>query len=304
MKTGVYFLCNDSLIEMAIAFLNAFRLYNPNLPLCLIPYRDDDITQLRNLAEIYNYSIFTNSGILAACDKIGNRMKTYDYRFRKLAIWEGDFDNFIYLDVDNIVLEDLSSLFQLLHTYEFVVCDSNIAGNIRWVWKDSIPLREKIGAAQVEFAANTSFILSRKGALSLAEVESQIGAIDDLVPHMQLVCGEQPLLNYLIATSGKKATSLSELHKNGANVGIGYWAGIARKSETAAQVHPKGTLKLQGTSDRVIFIHWSGLWHARSIDKFVYGFLRLCGLGRGGMRATKLWFPHKRLWLYYRNLNG
>ncbi len=304
MKTGVYFLCNDGLIEMAIAFLNAFRLYNPNLPLCLIPYRDDDITQLRDLARVYDYSIFPYPDVLVACDRIGHRIKPYDYRFRKLAIWEGDFDNFIYLDVDNIVLDDVLPLFQLLQAYQFVVCDSNVAGNIQWVWKDSLPLREKIGAAQVEFAANTSFILSRKGALSLAVIESRSDAIDDLVPYMQLACGEQPLLNYLIASSGQKASSLSALHKSGANVGIGYWAGMASNPEMAAQVYPEGTLKLQGTSDRVMFIHWSGLWQARTIDKFIYGLLRLCGLGRSGIRATRLWFPYKRLWLYYRNLNG
>jgi hypothetical protein len=304
LKTGVYFLCNDGLIEMAIAFLNAFRLYNPNLPLCLIPYRDDDITQLRDLAGVYDYSIFPYKDVLAACDRIGHRIKPYDYRFRKLAIWEGEFDNFIYIDVDNIVLGDVFPLFQLLQAYQFVVCDSNEAGNIQWVWKDSLPLREKIGAAQVEFAANTSFILSRKGALSLAVVESRSDAIDYLVPHMQLACGEQPLLNYLIVSSGQKASSLSVLHRSGANVGIGYWAGMASNPEMAAQVYPDGTLQLHGTSEHVMFIHWSGLWQARTIDKFVYGFLRLCGAGRGRMRATRLWFPYKRLWLYYRNLNG
>jgi hypothetical protein len=288
---------------MAIAFLNAFRLYNPDLPLCLIPYRDDEITQLRSLAAVYDFSIFPDTDILGACDQIGDRIRRYDYRFRKLAIWEGDFDHFIYLDVDNIVLEDLSPLFQLLHTYQFVVCDSNSASNIQWVWKDSLELREKIGAEQVEFAANTSFILSKKGALSLAGVKSQVQVINELVPHMQLLCGEQPLLNYLITSSGQRATSLSELHKSGADLGIAYWAGRYKESGMAGQVHPGGRFKVQGVSDRVIFIHWSGLWHARPIDMFVYRLLGLCGIGRGKTRATKLWFPLKRLWLYYRHIN-
>jgi len=301
-KSGVYFLCNDRLIEMAIAFLNAFRLYNPNLSLCLIPYRDDDISQLRSLAGPYNFSIFSDPDVLAACDEIGARIKQKDHRFRKLAIWEGDFDDFIYLDVDNIVLEDLSPLFDLLDTYQFVVCDSKMAGNIQWVWKDSISLREKIGSDRVQYAANTSFIASKKGALSLNDIETQIDLIDDLVPHMQLSCGEQPLLNLLITSPEKKTTSLTELNDMGANVGIGYWAGNGRKPELKAQIYDKGRLKLQGTSNRIIFIHWSGLWHARRIDRFVYGILGLCGLAHRGMRVTKLFFPHKRLWLYYRHL--
>ncbi len=115
---------------------------------------------------------------------------------------------------------------------------------------------------------------------------------------------EFPVLQGAKETLSKKClhSIIVELNGSGANVGIGYWAGDTRKFESKAQAYAKGRLKLQGTSDRLIFIHWSGLWHARRIDRLVYGLLGLCGLAHRGMRVTKLFFPHKRLWLYYRNL--
>ena len=47
-QRGVYFLANDGILDMAIAFLNSFRTYNPSTALCLIPYADD-VEQLTSL---------------------------------------------------------------------------------------------------------------------------------------------------------------------------------------------------------------------------------------------------------------
>jgi hypothetical protein len=49
-RRGVYFLANDGILDMAIAFLNSFPTYNPSIALCLIP-NADDVAQL-NVAVI------------------------------------------------------------------------------------------------------------------------------------------------------------------------------------------------------------------------------------------------------------
>lgn len=41
IKQCVYFMANNKVLDMTIAFLNSFRMHNKELPLCLIPYNND-----------------------------------------------------------------------------------------------------------------------------------------------------------------------------------------------------------------------------------------------------------------------
>lgn len=302
---GVYFLCNDRLITLAIAFLKAFRKYNPDLPLCLIPYKDDEIESLRALSETFDFSIFESSEILRTCDEISARISPGDHRFRKLAMWRGKFDRFIYIDIDNIVLENLSGLFPLSDTYGFVVCQSGSEESIRWVWKESIHSSGMLSREQIAFAGNTSFIVSRKGAIDPDDVLANIGTIEKLAPHMELHCGEQPLLNYLIVTSGQPYTGINELESNepGADIGIAYWAGTPRTSDNWASIRPGGGLRLKTSDRKIIFIHWSGLWQAGEAEYRVFRVLHRLGVKRGKNPVIRWWFPCKSLWLFYRYLS-
>jgi hypothetical protein len=306
MNRGVYFLCNDRLITLAIAFLNAFRKHNPDLPLCLIPYKDDDIEQLTSLSGTYRFSIFPFSETLETCDKIGAQILPEDHRFRKLAMWQGMFDQFIYIDIDNIVLEDISYLFSLLDTYGFVVCDSEIEDSIKWCWKDSIFSTGLLNRRQIGFAGNTSLIVSRKGAIDPDDVLTNISRVEEVVPHMELHCSEQPLLNYLIVTSGQPYTSINEivLHGSRPDIGIGYWAGTPRSSESRAVILPGGGLQMRNSKKKVTLIHWSGLWQPRRIDRVIFRGLQLLGIMRNRKPVMGWWFPYKSLWLYYRYLGA
>jgi len=306
MTRGIYFLCNDRLISLAIAFLNAFREHNPRLPLCLIPYKDDDIDELLSLSGTYDFSVFPDQGVLDGCDRISGRILPRDHRFRKLAIWEGVFDQFIYIDVDNLVLEDISYLFDLLDTYSFVLCDSNIDGNEEWSWKESIYSSGLLTEAQIKFAANTSLIVSSRGKISLADLMRREQEIDAVVPHMKLACGEQPLLNYLISTSRYPSSSITELQKDdeSSKIGLGYWAGNSSDLDVEIKVLPGGKLALNDPSQRVTFIHWSGLWQATRFDHYVRRILQLISLRRRDKVVIRWWFPYKKLWLYYRYLRG
>src|SRR3954466_6266971 len=126
-KRGVYFIANDNIVELAIAFLNSFRIYNPTIPLCLIPF-DDNFQQLAPLQSHYNFSIW-NEGILRQCDDISlsfhDRPKGH---FRKLATWEGGYDEFLYIDSDTVVLRSIDFVFDYLGEVSFLVATSNIPG--------------------------------------------------------------------------------------------------------------------------------------------------------------------------------
>src|SRR5271166_5181678 len=133
---GVYFLANNKIYDLAVAFLNSFRTHNPSLSLCLIPY-DNSIEKIRELSSSYSFSIYNNESVLERCDKISRKFHGHTVgQYRKFATWEGAYDQFIYVDCDTVVLRDLSFVFDLLPEYHFIFSHSDIPRIRKWVWKD------------------------------------------------------------------------------------------------------------------------------------------------------------------------
>ena len=286
-ERGVYFLANDAILDLTIAFLNSFRLSNPVLPLCLIPF-GNDIDELRKLSKIYDFSIYENLSSLQRCDKIA--LKFFDWpcgHFRKLCCFDGPFEEFIYIDCDTVVLRDVYFVFQYLDYFDFVFSHSDSPGLRQWVWKDTICVSGLLNERQIALSANTGFFCARKGGLSLDGAEAISNNLEDILPHLCRVCGEQPFLNYLIVTSNQRYTSLAKLHADtdeAWNLPLERWAGeryLHRKNED------------------VLLVHWAGCWSASPRDKAIYAFLskfgiKLCSTG------VRLMMPHKKLWKYYR----
>ena len=75
-----------------------------------------------------------------------------------------------------------------------------------WVWKDSVYATGALTNRQISYAANTGFLASRRDACG-AQVQTRLPGAG-AAQHMELLCCEQPLLNYLIVTSGKHYASL------------------------------------------------------------------------------------------------
>ena len=106
-QRGVYFLANDGILDMAIAFLNSFRTYNPSTALCLIPYADD-VEQFTSLHQQYNFTVWSDVDKLRWCDDISWSFHGCVVgQYRKLAMWEGPFDRFVYIDCDTVVLHNI-----------------------------------------------------------------------------------------------------------------------------------------------------------------------------------------------------
>ena len=155
------------------------------------------------------------------------------------------------MDVDTIVLHSLDFCYQLLAVLSFLVANGDIASNRRWVWHDSIDQCDLIPGPAKAFAANTGFIASKRSALSLFSAEERLPSALSLKPHMQLLCMEQPFLNYLMVTSGHAYTSLNVLRgKFAVSVPCEIWAGL--------DLH-NGKDGLPKEPD-ICFVHWAGIW--------------------------------------------
>ncbi|MER5985798.1 hypothetical protein [Streptomyces sp. NPDC001787] len=206
-KRGVYFVANDRVVELVTVFLSSFRRTNPDIPLRLIPF-DGEYGQVAALGERYGFTVWEDEQLLARCD--GTSLSFHQRRrghFRKLAAWEGEFDEFLYIDSDTAVLRNIDFVFDYLMDYGFVTATSNLPGR---AWLESVKESGKLTAEQYEYAANTGFVASRKGALTMAGITAALPAARELAPHMKLGY-EQPFLNYLIVTSGLAYTSLHHL---------------------------------------------------------------------------------------------
>ena len=256
MAAGVYFLANDAILELAIAFLTSVRAHNPGVPLCLIPY-NTDIRDLATLRRQFDFSIYDNQAVLARCDQISVSFHRKPYgHYRKLAAWEGPFDKFVYIDADTVVLQRVDCIFPLLDRFDFLVSHSHVPEQQRWVWKPSVHISGKLTGEQIAFSANTGFFASRLDVLSILEAERCLPEALELAPHMELLCMEQPFLNYLMVTSGRRLSSLRSIRQRfQVDIPLACWAG-----------EPGGKAvngRFEGPVDNpVLLVHWAGLWRS------------------------------------------
>jgi hypothetical protein len=280
MRRGVYFLANDVIIEQALAFLNSFRRYNPTIPLCLVPFAlDADL--VRDLADRYDFSVWADDAMLRHCDDISRQFHhgTAMGQYRKLAMWTGPFEQFVYIDADTVVLEPIDFVFDHLQTYDFVTSHSDIVGIRRWVWHDSIYQTGQLTDRQIAYAANTGFLASAAGLIDPRQVLLGLDAPLALAPHMELICAEQPLLNYLIVTSGRPYSSLSVIAEStqDADIPLEQWAG-----------HDIGRVEsgrlISSRVRRTLLVHWAGQWQP---------------VRQGGGTV-----PYHDLWYHYRSMAG
>ena len=294
---GVYFLANDHVLELAVAFLNSFRAHNPTMPLCFIPF-DCDAVEVARMQGKYGFSVYRDGAILRRCDAISQRFhgRTIGH-YRKLAAWEGPLEDFLYIDVDTVILDAIDFVFAFLWSFDFVTSHSNSPSLERWVWKRSIDGTGRLTDRQRAFSANTGFIASKKGALRLEAAERSATLAATLAPHMNLECQEQPFLNYLMVTAGGRYTSLAVLSTSGNPypIKLEHWAGRKGATIRGGQLSP-----VRGRPP-VLLVHWAGEWQARTRDHLLNSVLRWLGFQRPtGREAMRFRMPYGRLWRYYR----
>lgn len=275
MPHGVYFLANDRVFDHVVAFLNSFREQNPAIDLCLIPFADDT-ARVEALASRYGFGVWADAEVLKRCDAISERFHGEVVgHYRKLAAWEGGYDRFLYIDCDTVVLRPVDFVFDYLDQYDFLSSHSDIATIRKFVWRDSIYSTTALTREQIRYATNTGFLASHRDALDMDRVEARLDGALALAEHMELVCCEQPLLNYLIVTSGLAYTSLSSIALKTGNWDIPQerWAGMSVDPVPNSLVPQSPTL----------LVHWAGEWEKSRRD------------------GTPI--PHRELWEHYRTLS-
>ena len=298
---GLYFIADDRVLDLAIAFLNSVRDTNQTLPLCLIPY-SNKIDELRGLAKLYRFTLFPRPDVLNWCDEVSRCVSGATLgQYRKLAMWEGVWDDFIYIDVDSVVLADLTPVFDLLRYYDIITSHSDLPGLVRWVWKSSIWRSDELLPDQIAFSANTGFVGSKKQVLSIATMSQLLQDAMRLRRHMELRCAEQPLLNYFIVKSGVRYTSLLSLARCFERLHIDHSLVSEQWAGTPGLVIENWGVK-SATGRRVAVLHWAGKWQPTAIERVSFRILRTLGRKTESRRIrARALMPYGQVWQRYRN---
>jgi len=252
-ERGLYFIANDATYDLAVALLNSVRTFEPLMPICLIPY-NRNYGRILALKSIYQFSLWEDQAALCWCDEIGERFHGATLgQYRKLAMWNGPFQEFAYLDVDTVLLSGLDVSFSLLKDYDIVTGTSDSAASRSFVWKDTLPEVSFDSA----YAANTGVLFSKRNIVSCDDVTRSVEAALPYAAHMELMCAEQAFLNYLIVTSGLRYSSLKRIARetNRKDLPQHVWSG-------------RFDGDLLNLKSPALVIHWAGEWqrgaHLRS----------------------------------------
>lgn len=168
---GVYFSANDVVYDWAIAFLNSFRTFNPDLRLILIPF-NNECDRLLKLSDIYSFEIYTDSSF-SRLEAIGQGFElgytsTGPYWFRRYASFWGPLDYFMYLDARQIILADLKPFIEAVEILGFDFLHYDCA--IDQVYEPGA-FRQKLLRQGRGRGFNSGRWASRKGLFSIEEFE-------------------------------------------------------------------------------------------------------------------------------------
>jgi hypothetical protein len=258
---GVFFLANDTMFDQAVAFLASFRRYNQSIPLMLIPF-DDSAEMLKSIRTEYDFSVWNDAKTLLRCDRLSASIKGKVFgHYRKFAAWEGPFDEFIYVDVDTVILEPVNSVFEFLREYDFLASHSNIASLRKWVWKDSMVPDVHLTHNQIAYSANSGFICSKMGALTLDGAFAASTRRPEILEHLATELIDQPFLNFYVVTSGISYSSLYFifLKNRKSDIPLERWGGNdLGPSVDGRLLHP--------WFPRTLLVHWAGEWRKAKVE--------------------------------------
>lgn len=254
MTRGIYIVANDRVQENAIALLNSIRYHNPNVPVVMIPFNDEYHQVFQTLNHFHGVQLFPELELLEELTQKVGSIFDRDFlklpnKMRKLAVWFGLLDEFLYIDTDIIVFEDIAANLDYLSEVDFFCCDYHHAGEkLRNIFSPVVIEQNIFTESDLEDVFNSGFLASKKGAIT---VEKLYATLQECAQHREYFdfsqgVTDQPILNYLVLKNIFKRGNL--VKRPGGDVGS--WAGSKHFQERDHILYDGGKpLK---------YLHWAG----------------------------------------------
>lgn len=256
---GIYVLANDVVYDQLVALVHSIRLnHSQDIPICIIPY-DSNMSRVKSLlTNQESFTIFDNKECIQwfttvttpICEVLSLR---HPNRLYKMLSWFGPFDEFIYIDVDCLVLNNLDGIFSYLDKYDFISCDFQYRRGIRYVFYPGI--HDVFTQTQLNQVFNSVFFCSRR----LWSRDQFIGLITSCLKNKDYLdfseCNNQPILNYLVLSHVKR-------YINPCKRGFpGSWAGTTGYIQRGHHLYDREIDK------QLLYLHWAGI---KMVNQFPY----------------------------------
>lgn len=255
MNRGIYIVANNKVIENAIALLNSIRCYNQEVPIFLIPFNDDYqkiAARLRNLhgVQLFPELEFIQQFTRQVADIFDRDFLALPHKMRKLAVWFGPLDEFIYIDTDIIVFEDIAGNLDKLSEVDFFCCDyHHVNEKLRNIFSPLVKEQHIFTEVELQDVFNSGFWASRKGIITEQQMYDTLRECSQHREYFDFTQNvtDQPILNYLVLKLINKRYNLVKT----AEAEPGSWAGSQHFQEQDYLLYDQGK--------RLKYLHWAGI---------------------------------------------
>ncbi|ODH01004.1 sugar transferase [Nostoc sp. KVJ20] len=287
---GICTLGNDYVFDQLVALLNSIDvILGPETPVCIYPFDDqtqritDEIAKRPNVFlydDLESINRWDQFMLTAAPERL-NRNKSRLYgAHRRFCAFDGPFDKFIYLDADTLVMNSLTTVFEKLDSYDFVVYDFQFKDVSKIYNVNSPKLLEVFEQKRIDSEIFCSGFYGAKRGIFNSEQR------DLLISHLQngeaeLLyegAGEQPLINYMVMRSNLSIYNFARQLPDNQKTGC---------SATSKHFEEREHL-LYDKDNRLTYLHYIGI--PPNINQAV------CA-------GENIEFPYRDLFLYYRYLH-
>ena len=254
MKRGIYIVANDRVIENAIALLNSIRCYNLDIPVMLIPFNDEYYQVAEILGTLHQVQVFPDLELIDQFTQTVGEIFDRDFlklpnKMRKLAAWFGPFEQFLYIDTDIIVFEDIAANLDQLETVDFFCCDFHFSGEkLRNIFSPVVLEQQIFTETELEDVFNSGFWGANKDAITPEKLYATLKECAQHRDYFDFTEGvtDQPVVNYLVLKNIPKRMNLVKVPEGAP----GNWGGSSHFKEIDHILYDKGK--------RLQYIHWAG----------------------------------------------
>jgi hypothetical protein len=254
MTRGIYIVANDRVQDNAITLLNSIRLYDKDVPIFLIPFNEDYQNVANTLYDLHNVEVFPDLEFVDTFTKRIGEIFPKDFlalpnKMRKLVVWFGPLDEFIYIDTDIVVFEKIADNLDQLSEFDFFCCDyHHKSEGLRNIFSPFVKEQQIFSEEQLKDVFNSGFWASRKGAITEQQMEDTLHECATHKEYFDFSQGvtDQPILNYLVLKHISKRCNLVRIRGGEP----GSWAGSRHFQEKDHVLYDQ--------EKRLKYLHWAG----------------------------------------------
>ena len=254
MNRGIYIVANDRVMDNAIALLNSSRCYDKDVPVFLIPFNENYQQVASTLSRLHGVQLFPDLEFVEEFTKKVGEIFPRDFlalpnKMRKLAVWFGPLDEFLYIDTDIIVFEKIADSLDKLAEVDFFCCDYHYAGEkLRNIFSPVVREQNIFTEEELQDVFNSGFWASKKEAIT---EQQMYGILRECSQHREYFdftqnVTDQPILNYAVLKLIPKRANLVKTPEGEP----GSWAGSKHFRE-------KEHVLYDGEK-RLKYLHWAG----------------------------------------------